>query len=71
MSGTSTSGDFVYSDVEFRQYRRRRAERLLRTGVVLLLAHVTACSAIALTRGDWATLLLQGVPVTGAAFAWY
>ena len=64
-------GDFVYSDVEFRQYRRRRAERLLRTGVLFLLAYVLAWSAVSLARGDWATLALQGVSAAGVAFAWY
>jgi len=61
-------GDFVYTDVEFRQYRRRRAERLLRTGVGFLLAYVVAWGTVALTRGDWATLLLQGVSIIGAAW---
>jgi len=64
-------GEFVYSDVEFRQYRRRRAERLLRTGVLFLLAYVAAWSAVSLARGDWATLALQGVSAAGAAVAWY
>src|SRR5512143_1558969 len=67
----SAQGDFVYTDVEFRHYRRNRAERLLHTGVVLLLAYVVAWSTVALTRGDWATLLLQAVPACGAAFVWH
>jgi len=64
-------GDFVYTDVEFRQYRRRRAERLLRTGVGFLLAYVLAWGTVALTRGDWTTLLLQGVSIIGAAWVWF
>jgi class 3 adenylate cyclase len=67
----SAAGDFVYTDVEFRLYRRGRAERLLRTGAVFLLAYAVAWSAVALARGDWATLTLQGVSFCGAAFVWF
>lgn len=63
--------EFVYTDVEFRQYRRRRAERLLRTGVGFLLFYVIAWGAAALTRGDWLTLALQSVSVAGAAWVWF
>ncbi|MBS1173023.1 MAG: adenylate/guanylate cyclase [Proteobacteria bacterium] len=67
----SAAGDFVYTDVEFRLYRRGRAERLLRTGAVFLLAYAVAWSGVALARGDWATLTLQGVSFCGAAFVWF
>lgn len=70
MTDASASGDFVYTDVEFRHYRRRRAERLLRTGAVLLLAYAVAWGGVALARGDWATLALQPVSVCGAALVW-
>jgi class 3 adenylate cyclase len=68
MSESSAAGDFVYTDVEFRQYRRRRAERLLRTGTRFLLAYALAWGSVALARGDLATLLLQGFSICGAAW---
>ena len=67
MSNRSALGEYVYTDVEFRQYRRRRALRLLHTGVGFLLAYAIAWSVVALTRGDWLTLILQGVSVCGGA----
>jgi adenylate cyclase len=39
--------------------------------VGFLLAYVVAWGTVALTRGDWATLTLQGVSVTGAAWVWF
>jgi class 3 adenylate cyclase len=71
MSESSAAVDFVYTDVEFRQYRRRRAERLLRTGTRFLLAYALAWGSVALARGDLATLLLQGFSICGAAWVWF
>ena len=71
LSKQSAVGDFVYSDVEFRHYRRHRAERLLRTGVGFLLAYVIAWSAVALARGDWLALTVQGISACGAAWVWF
>ncbi|MBN8517321.1 MAG: adenylate/guanylate cyclase domain-containing protein [Candidatus Accumulibacter sp.] len=71
MSNRSALGEYVYTDVEFRQYRRRRALRLLHTGVGFLLAYAMAWSVVALTRGDWLTLILQGVSVCGGAWVWF
>ena len=68
MSENKAAGDFVYTDVEFRLYRRRRAERLLRCGVGFLLAYALAWSAVALLRGDWLTLCVQFVSISGAAW---
>ena len=68
MSEIPTAGDVVYSDVEFRHYRRRRAERLLRSGVGFVLAYALAWSTVALLRGDWPTLILQGVSIGGVAW---
>ncbi len=65
----STRG-FVFTDVAFRQYRRRRAERLLRTGVGFLVAYAIVWSVVALLRDDLPTLLLQGVSFCGAAWVW-
>ena len=71
MINQSAFGDFVYTDVEFRQYRRRRAVHLLRTGLGFQLAYAIAWSAVALSRGDWLTLILQGVSLCGAAWVWF
>ena len=50
--------EFVFTDVAFRHDRRRRAERLLRTGVGFLVAHAIVWSIVALRRDDLPTLLL-------------
>jgi len=71
LSESSAAGDFVYTDVGFRHYRRRRAERLLRTGVGFLFAYAIAWGAVALARSDWPTLMLQGVSIGGAACVWF
>jgi hypothetical protein len=71
MSNRSALGEFVYTDVEFRQYRRRRAVRLLHAGVGFLLAYAIAWSVVALMRGDWPTLILQGISGAGAAWVWF
>ena len=71
MSGKDSTGDFVYTDVGFRHYRRRRAARLLRTGTVLLLAYAVVWSGVALVRGDWLTLAMQSISFCGAAWVWY
>ena len=68
MIETSAAGDFVYTDVAFRHYRRQRAEHLLRIGTGLLLAYAISWSAVALARGDWPTLALQAVVMAGAAW---
>ncbi len=71
MTEKMAASDFVYTDVEFRLYRRRRAERLLRCGVAFLLAYALAWSAVAWARGDWLTLSVQLVSISGAAWvAW-
>lgn len=67
----NAAADFVYTDVEFRHYRRRRAERLLRTGAGILVAFAIGWSAVALVRGDWAMLILQGLAAGGAAWVWF
>jgi class 3 adenylate cyclase len=67
MSQSRVANDFIFSDVEFRHYRRRRAERLLRTGVGLLVAYALVWSVVALARSDWPTLLVQAVSLAGAA----
>jgi adenylate cyclase len=65
---STNADDVVYSDIEFRRYRRHRAERLLRSGVGFLLAYALAWSTVALLRGDWPTLILQGVSIGGMAW---
>jgi class 3 adenylate cyclase len=70
VSKEDNTRDFVFTDVAFRQYRRRRAERLLRTGVGLLVAYAIVWSLVALRRDDLPTLLLQGVSFCGAAWVW-
>jgi adenylate cyclase len=67
----NASGDFIYTDVEFRHYRRRRAERLLYAGAGILIAFAIGWSAVALTRGDWAMLVLQSLAVAGATWVWF
>lgn len=67
----NAAGDFIYTDVEFRHYRRRRAERLLRTGAGILVAFAIGWSAVALARGDWAMLMLQSLAIGGAAWVWF
>lgn len=67
----SAAADFVYTDVEFRLYRRRRAERLLRTGAAILIAFAVGWSSVGLARGDWLMLVLQGFAVGGAAWVWF
>ena len=71
VKNSSALGDFVYTDVEFRQYRRLRAVRLLHAGVGFLLAYAIAWSVVALMRGDWPTLILQGISGAGAAWVWF
>ncbi len=68
MTESTNADDVVYSDIEFRRYRRHRAERLLRSGVGFLLAYALAWSTVALLRGDWPTLVLQGVSIGGMAW---
>ncbi|MCM8612125.1 adenylate/guanylate cyclase domain-containing protein [Accumulibacter sp.] len=68
MSSAGNAREFVFTDVAFRQYRRRRAERLLRTGIGLLVAYALAWSFVALIRDDLPTLLLQAVSLCGAAW---
>ncbi|TXI76497.1 MAG: adenylate/guanylate cyclase domain-containing protein [Dokdonella sp.] len=67
MSASATGQEVVFTDVAFRNYRRQRAERLLQIGVAFLFAYVVAWSALAVYRGDLATLLLQGVSLSAAA----
>jgi class 3 adenylate cyclase len=71
MAAPGSAVDYVYTDVAFRHYRRRRAERLLRTGAALLLTYALAWSGVAALRGDWGTLMLQPVSAAGAGFVWY
>ncbi len=68
MTERSVSSDFIYTDVEFRQYRRRRAERLLRTGTRFLFAYALAWGSVAVSRDDMPTLMLQGASVCGVAW---
>jgi class 3 adenylate cyclase len=69
--GSGSAGELVYTDVAFRQYRRRRAERLLRVGAGLLLTYALMWTAVALMRGDAYTLMLQGVSAGGAGLVWW
>jgi len=71
LSDKGKARDFVYTDVEFRQYRRRRAERLLTTGTAFLVAYAVVWSIVALLRGDWLTLMVQGISLCGAAWVWW
>jgi class 3 adenylate cyclase len=70
LSDRGNARDFVFTDVAFRQYRRRRAERLLRTGIGFLVAYAATWSIVALSRDDLPTLLLQSVSFCGAAWVW-
>ncbi|HPT49533.1 MAG TPA: adenylate/guanylate cyclase domain-containing protein [Accumulibacter sp.] len=67
----SAPGNVVYTDIEFRNYRRQRATRLLRTGVVLLFVYVLVWSVVGLVRGDVPTLLLQPVSIAGVVWVSY